>query len=121
MPTDGDHRLGFVFGILGALLLVLAAVVRFLLGVVFLATGHGYLGLGSLTESVLYLVLGLVVGFFAFVGSRRGSDQAMVAGIVLIVLAVLGWLVLGFGGSLLALLGGVFALIAGILFIAAAR
>jgi hypothetical protein len=119
--SDGDRRLGFLFGLLGGLLLVLAALVRFLLGVVFLATGHGYLGLGSIGESILYLVLGLVVGLFAFLGRRGPADRALTAGIVLIVLSLVGWLTLGFGGSLLALLGAVFALIAGIVFVVAGR
>ena len=121
MVDQGNRRLGFIFGVLGALLLVLASLVRFVLGVVFVATGHGYLGLGSLAESVLYLVVGIIVGLFAFLGQRRGADQTLTAGIVLIVLAVVGWFALGFGGSLLALLGGVFALIGGILFVVAGR
>lgn len=110
-----------MFGVLGALLLILAALVRFLLGVVFLATGHGYLGLGSITESVLYLVIGLVIGLFAFLGQQRGTDRAMLAGIVLIVLSIVGWFTLGFGGSLLALLGAVLTLISGIVFVVAGR
>jgi|HubBroStandDraft_1064217.scaffolds.fasta_scaffold03167_10 hypothetical protein len=121
MTSEGDRRLAFVFGLLGALLLVLAAVVRFFLGVVFLATGHGYLGVGSLAESVLYLVIGLIVGLFAFLGQRRGADRAVMAGIVLIVLAIVGWFTLGFGGSILALLGAVFALISGIVFVIAGK
>jgi hypothetical protein len=121
MSSDGDRRLAFVFGVLGALFLVLASVLRFFLGVVFLATGHGYIGVGAIGQSIIYLVVGLLVGLFALFGRRRGSDQALTAGIVLIVLAILGWFFLGFGGSILALLGSVFALIAGIVFVVAGR
>jgi len=121
MTADSDRRLGLLFGVIGAVLLVVAAVVRFLLGVVFLATGHGYLGLGSLGESVLYLVVGLIVGFFAVLGRSRGTDRSLAIGIILIVLAIVGWLALGFGNSILALLGAVFTLISGILFLVAGR
>jgi hypothetical protein len=121
MAAEGDRRLGFIFGIIGGLFLLLAALVRLLLGVVFFATGHAYLGVGSLAQSVIYLLIGLVIAFFAFVGRRPGADRSLAAGVVLIVLSILGWFTLGFGASLLALIGAVFALIAGILFVVAGR
>jgi hypothetical protein len=121
MTTDGDQLLGFIFGLVGAVLLVLAAVIRFFLGVVFLATGHGYAAVGSWGESVIFLVVGLMVGFFTLLGRHRGNDRSLAVGVILIVVAIVGWLALGLGTSLFALIGALFALIAGILFAVAGR
>ncbi|MGA8541930.1 MAG: hypothetical protein WB947_00070 [Thermoplasmata archaeon] len=121
MTADSDRRLAFIFGALGAVLLVIAAIVRFFLGVVFVATGHGYLGIGSIGESVIFLVVGLVIGFFALIGRSRGTDRSLAVGVILVVLAIVGWVALGFGSSLLALLGAVFTLISGIIFLVAGR
>lgn len=119
--ADGDRRLGMVFGVLGAVLLVAAAVVRFFVGVLFLATGHGIDALGSVNDAVIFLVVGLVIGFFAILGRSRGNDRSLVAGVILVVLAIVGWFALGFGSSVLAILGAIFTLIAGILFLVAGR
>jgi uncharacterized membrane protein len=92
-----------------------------LIGIVFLATGRGLAALGSADEAVIFLVLGLVIGFFAVLGQSRAADRSLAAGVVLIVLAIVGWLALGFAGSLLAILAAVFTLIAGILFLVSGR
>jgi hypothetical protein len=110
-----------IFGVIGAVLLVIAATLRFLAGAVLLATGRGFAALGSADEAVIFLVLGLVIGFFAILGRSRDADRSLAAGIVLIVLALVGWLALGFGSSVLAILAAIFTLIAGILFLVAGR
>ncbi|HTZ61107.1 MAG TPA: hypothetical protein VMC82_00435 [Thermoplasmata archaeon] len=121
MTADGDRRLGLIFGVVSAVLLVVDAVLRFLVGIIFFATGREIAALGSANSAVIFLVLGLVIGFFAFLGRSRGPDRSLAAGVILIVLALVGWLALGFGGSLLAILAAVFALVAGILFLVAGR
>jgi hypothetical protein len=121
LTADGDRRIALIFGVIAAVLLVADAVLRFLAGIVFFATGRGLAALGSADEAVLYLVVGLVIGFFAILGRSRGADRSLAIGIVLIVLAIVGWLALGFGGSVLAILAAVFALISGILFLVAGR
>jgi hypothetical protein len=121
MSAEGDRRLGMIFGVIAALLLVVAALVRFLVGVAFLATGRGFAALGSEAEAVVFLVVGLVIGFFAISGRSRGTDRSLAVGVILVVLALAGWLALSFGSSLLAILAAVFTLIAGILFLVAGR
>ncbi len=121
VTADGDRRLGLIFGVVAAVLLVVDALLRFLVGIVFLATGRELAALGSADEAVIFLVLGLVIGFFAVLGRSRGADRSLAVGIILIVLAIVGWLALGFGSSLLAILAAVFTLIAGILFLVAGR
>jgi hypothetical protein len=121
MTADGDRRLALVFGVVGALLLILAAVIRLVVGVVFLAAGHGYDAFGAVTGAVIFFVVGLLIGFFAVLGRSRSGDRSFAVGVILIVLAFVGWLALGFAGSVLAILAAVFALISGILFLVAGR
>lgn len=121
LTADGDRRLALIFGVIGAVLLVAAAAIRLLVGVVLLATGHQLDALGSVNEAVVFLVVGLIIGFFSILGRSRGADRSVTVGVVLIVLALVGWLALGFGSSVLAILGAVFTLIAGILFLVAGR
>lgn len=113
--------MGLIFGVIAGVLLVVDAVLRFLVGFVFLATGRELAALGSVDEAVIFLVLGLVIGFFAILGRSRDADRSLAVGVILIVLAIVGWLALGFATSLLAVLAAVFTLIAGILFLVAGR
>lgn len=115
------RNLAVLFGLVSALLLIIAALVDFVGGFVFLALGSGGHALSSWARSVVYVVVGLLFGLFAAVGRSGGSDRRVGAGVILVVLSVLCWVALGFGGELLALLAVVFALISGILFLVAAR
>jgi hypothetical protein len=121
MTADGDRRLAMIFGLIAAVLLVTAAILRLLVGAAFFVTGRELAALGSANEAVIFLVLGLVIGFFSLMGRSRTADGSLAVGVILVVLAVVGWLALGFGGSLLALLAAVFTLIAGILFLVTGR
>lgn len=121
MAHESDRRIGMIFGVLGAVLLVLAGLVALIAGVVFLAFGHSHGALGSFSQSVIFVVIGLVIGAISLLGRTPGGDRALVAGIVLIVLAVVGWFALGFGGGVLAILGAVFTLIGGIFFLVGSR
>jgi hypothetical protein len=118
--TD-DRRIAFVLGILAAILLLIAAVLHFVVGVALLVTGAAHSGAGSIGSSVIEVVVALLIGFFALLGRGRGNDRNVAAGVVLIVLAVVGWAALGFGGDLLALLAAVLALVSGVLFLVAGR
>ncbi|HTW77038.1 MAG TPA: hypothetical protein VMG14_04650 [Thermoplasmata archaeon] len=121
MAAADDRRIGFLFGVLAAVLLLVAALLSLIVGIAFLVTGAFHPAAGSIGASVIEVVVALLIGFFAFLGRGRGGDRSVTAGIVLIVLAVVGWLALGFGGSLLAILASIFALIAGVLFVLAGR
>lgn len=121
MSADGDRRLALIFGVIAAVLLMVDSLLRFVLGVAFFVTGHTFAAVGSVGGAVIFFVVGLVIGFFAIVGRSREADRSMAVGVILIVLAIVGWLALGFGGSLLAILAMVFTLISGILFLTAGR
>jgi chromate transport protein ChrA len=72
-------------------------------------------------RSLVLVVVGIVIGMFAVIGRSRRNDRTMAAGVVLVVLAVVGWFGLGFAGGVLELLAALFALIAGVLYLLAAR
>jgi hypothetical protein len=121
MTGSDDRRIAFILGVLGAVLLLLAAVLHFAVGVGLLITGATRSATGSLGSSVVEVVVALLIGFFAFLGRARGSDRNIAAGIVLVVLAVVGWAALGFGADLLALLASILTLLSGVLFLLAGR
>ncbi len=121
MSAQGDRRIASIFGFLGAAFLGVEGLVSLLLGVVYLTVGRGGRAFGAFDEALLLLAVALVVGFFAALGNSRGSERSLGVGVVLVVLAVVGWAVLGFGSGVLALLGTVMVLVSGIVFMVAGR
>lgn len=119
MPNPSERRLGVVFGLLGAVLWIIEAILDLARSVYSVALGHGLAALGPFGEAALLVVLGLVVGILSTLGRARDTGRTFVIGAVLLALAIVGWFGLGFGGSLIALLGTVFVLIAGIVFVIA--
>lgn len=121
MSAQENRQLAMVLGIVGALFLVLEGLVDLVSGVAFVAFGHGDRALGPVEQSFLLIITGLLIGFFAILGRSRGEDRSMVSGVILVVLVVVGWLALGFSSGVLALLGSVFVLVSGILYLFAAH
>lgn len=116
-----NRALAFLFGVLGAVLVVLEGLVDLIRSAFFLAVGHPFVAFDEFTRSVLFVVLGIVLVLFAALGRNRGNDRALAAGVVMIVLALLGIFLLGFANGVLGLLGSIFVLIGGLLFIIDAR
>jgi len=121
MADGGDRRIGFLFGVLGAVLFVLSGLLRLVSGAVVLALGHGVRAVGDWDHAVLLIGVGLIVGVFALMGRGRARDSSVMAGVILVVIALVGWLALGFAGGLLSLLGLVCVLIGGLVFLLAGR
>jgi len=59
------------------------------------------------------------VGLFSVYGRSRTADRSLAAGVILVVIALLGWLALGLTAGLAGLLGTLLVLIGGILFLVA--
>ncbi len=113
-PPD---RLGFLFGILAGVFLFLDAVLTLGSGVVSLIA-HGFhagVVLGYTARLLLEVVLGILLIFFAAIGSRRAGEYGVAGGVVVLVLSVASWVILGLG--LFVALAGLFGLIAGILLV----
>ncbi|MGA8511532.1 MAG: hypothetical protein WB778_02230 [Thermoplasmata archaeon] len=121
MTYRSDRPLGLLFGLLGAALLVLDGIFDFFKGAFFLATHRAGASFSSLDQSIVFIVVGLIAGFFAILGRSRWGDESLAAGIILVVMAVVGWLALGFASGVLAILASLCLLISGILFLVAKR
>ena len=118
---DEERRLGMIFGLIGAVLLVLEGLIELLTGIVLVAIGHGLRALATWEHAFLVIVVGVLVGFFAAYGRSRSGDRAVASGAVLLVVALLGWLAFGIAGGLLGLLGTLLVVIAGLLFLVSGR
>ena len=112
-----ERRLGFMFGLLGGALIALGGLVSLVasaadmfVGRMFAAANAGSLGL------VLFVVGGLAL-LFSWLGRRNWKDRPLVSGVMLVVIAAIGWGVLGFGANLIALIGAIFVFLAGILYL----
>ena len=119
--ADDERRLALIFGLLGALLLVLEGVIGLVTGAVLLAFGHGFRALGAWDHALLLIVVGVIVGFFAVFGRSRSGDRSVAAGVILFAIALLGWLVLGLPTGLLGILGSILVIISGLLFLVSGR
>ncbi len=120
MAESSERKLGAVFGLLGAVLIALDGLLDIARSIFYAVVGrHGHI-LGPLAQALIFLVVAVIIGLFSVMGALRREGRALVAGVVLIVIAVFGWLELGFGYGLLALLGTLLTLIAGVVFLVSA-
>ena len=117
MASLSERTLGFGFGVLGGALIVLAAFVSLLIGAVDLATGRGIGAINAGAEAVLFFVVGGLALFFAFLGKHAWSGRPLVSGVLLLVIAAIGWGILGLGANVIALVGALFVFLAGVLFL----
>jgi len=117
MAEITEQRVGYGFGLLGGVLIALGGLVALALGTADLIVGRTTGGLNTMSEAVVLLVVGGLAGFFAWLGYRRWSSRPLASGILLAVIAVLGWAVVGVGADLLALIGTLFVFLAGVLYL----
>jgi len=121
MDDASDRRIAAFCGLLGGVLIGLEGLLDLARSALDLAGGRTGPASLPFDQGMVLLVLGLIIGVFAFLGGLRREGRAMVAGIVLLVVVILGWLALGLGAGLLSLLGAVLALVGGVVFLASAR
>lgn len=112
-----EQRLGYGFGLLGGVLIALGGLVSLLIGAADLILGRPLGALGAASEAVVLFVVGGLAIFFAWLGRHEWSSRPLAGGILLVVLAVLGWIVVGVAGDLLALIGSLFVFLAGVLYL----
>jgi hypothetical protein len=120
MSEYSDRRLAGLLGILGAVLIALDGLIDLARGFYYLAIRgpHVYL---PFDQALVFFVLGLLIGLFSILGGLRREGRATVAGAVLIVLVLVGWLALGLSSGVLALLGALLALVGGVVFLVSGR
>jgi len=112
-----ERGVAWGLGVVGGVLFLAAALVSLAVGTFDLAVGHAMSALGAGTEAVVLFVVGALALFFSYLAHRPWQSHAFTAGVLLVVIAAIGWVVLGFGGNLLALLGAVFVFLAGVLYL----
>ncbi|HEV2519841.1 MAG TPA: hypothetical protein VGX00_04375 [Thermoplasmata archaeon] len=117
MTSLTERNVGYGFGLLGGLLIALGAIVALALGAADLLIGRSFGALSMASEAVVLFVVGGLAAFFAFLGNHGWKDRPFASGVILVVLAVLGWGFLGIGTNLLAVVGGIFVFLAGVLFL----
>lgn len=117
MTAEGERRIGAVFGLLGAVLIALDGLLDIARGVFYVVVGRGEHAYSPFGQAIVFLVVGLIIGLFSIMGAVPREGRATVAGAVLLVLAVVGWLVLGFGSGILAILGTVLVLVSAVVFL----
>ena len=111
-----ERSLGYAFGLLGGGLFVLGALVSIALGAAALFTGRPMMALSTGTEAAILFLIGGLTLFFAYLGHRPWKDRPVVSGVLLIVTSLIGWGVLGLGSNVVALVGAIFAFLAGVLY-----
>jgi hypothetical protein len=121
LASDQNRRLALLFGVLAAILLIASGLIAFIGGFVFLALGFGGPAIAAWGRSVLDVVVGIVVGAFSLIGRSGPGDRALTSGVILIVIAIVGWFGLGLANGILGLLATLFCLIAGLIYLLAAR
>ncbi|MGA7922538.1 MAG: hypothetical protein WCA77_00980 [Thermoplasmata archaeon] len=112
-----ERSIAFFFGAIAGVLLLVGAFLNLVVGIALGASGHGF---GGVAFAVLEGIIGLVTLFFTFIAAAPRSNLAFGAGVVLIVLALIDYLLLDFERTILSLLGVVFTLIAGIFYLLSA-
>ena len=108
-----ERDLALSLGLLAACLLVVGTVVDFAFATADLLRGHLPGDLGFLA---IELVVAALTAVFSIYGASRSGENALAAGVLLVVLALLDWGLLGLGRGLFSLLGLVLTLLAGVLF-----
>lgn len=117
MSENSEQRLGYVFGLLGALLIGLGALVAVLMGAAEAITGRTVAAFNSESAAVVWFVVAGLAAAFAWMGRRQWSSRPLTSGVLLIAVAVVGWAVVGVSSSLLAVIGSLFVFLAGLLYL----
>jgi hypothetical protein len=117
MENTTERSLGHLFGLVGGVLIMVGGVVAAAFGFGDLVLGRMFGAAGALSAAVILFVLGALVVLFAHLGEHGWKDRPLSTGVLLVLLAVISWATLGLGANLLALIGGVFALLAGVLYL----
>jgi hypothetical protein len=109
--------LGHTFGLVGGGLLVLGGILSLAFGMADLILGHPRGMIGAVSSAVVLFVLGGLTLMFAWLGRHEWRARAWVAGVLLVVIGLLGWATVGSLGDVATLVGALFAVLAGVLYL----
>lgn len=117
MSNNSEQRLGYAFGLLGAVLIGLGGLVALIVGAADMIAGRPIGAFNADSAAVVFFVLGGLAAVFAWLGHREWSTHPLTSGVLLVALAVVGWAVVGLSSSVLALIGALFVFLAGLLYL----
>ena len=118
MANPTERNLAYGFGLVGGILILAAALVAGIVAAVNYASTSGHpFPAGPITGAVILFVLGGLVLFFVYLGQKTWRDRPIATGVVLVVLAAVTWGVMGLGANVIALIGAILVLVAGILYL----
>jgi hypothetical protein len=112
-----ERRLGFGFGLLGGALIALGGLVSLVAGAADMIVGHTFAAASAGSLAIVLFVVGGLALLFSWLGHRNWKDRPLVSGVMLVVIAAIGWGVLGFGANLIALIGAIFVFLSGMLYL----
>lgn len=71
----------------------------------------------AVSGAIVLFVVGVLVLLFTHLGEHGLKERPFTTGVMLVVLAIVGWAALGLGSNVVAIVGGVFALMGGVLYL----
>jgi hypothetical protein len=110
-----ERRLGYGFGLLGGALILFGSLVSLLVGIVDLAVGRPLAAIGSVNLAGVLLVVGALTLFVTWLAYHEWKDRPLSGGVLLVVLAAVGWALLGLGENVISLIGALFVFVGGVL------
>ena len=117
MADITEQRVGYGLGLVGGALIALGGLLSLAIGTADLVRGRSLGALNAASEAVVLFVVGGLAVFFAWLGHRAWSARPLASGVLLVVVAILAWAVVGVGANLLALVGSLFVVLAGVLYL----
>ncbi|MCI4364788.1 MAG: hypothetical protein L3K10_01805 [Thermoplasmata archaeon] len=117
MENRLERAMGHLFGLVGGLLILLGGVVAATFGVADLVLGRFAGAAADLGATIVLLVVGSLVLVFAHLADRQWKERPLTSGVLLVVLPLIGWAVLGLGTNVVALVGGILVVLAGVLYL----
>ncbi len=117
MAEMTEQRLGYGFGLVGGALIALAGVVSLVVAAIVAVAGHPFGAASAAGGAIVLFVVGGLAMFFAWLARHDWSGRPFASGVLLVLLAIVGWVVVGLDASLLALVGSLFVFLAGVLFL----
>jgi hypothetical protein len=117
MEHATEREMGHLFGLVGGILVLAGGLFATAFGITNLVMGQLAAAGAALGGAVVLYVVGGLILLFAHLADHGWQGRPVACGAMLVVLAIVSWVALGFGASVLALIGGIFALLAGVLYL----
>ena len=117
MTVRITRSLGWIVGLLGGALLFIAGLIGLVSGLSGGLGGKVAVGASGVGGAVVLLVIGIVALFFVRRAHGWWRGRPVSSGIFLLVIAVVGWILLGLGANLVTLAGAVLVFLSGVLFL----